>query len=308
MKLSLILTSHTNPYLSGVAKFNKILAEKTGAPCLPLRDYTAARGGRVLLSIKLMSDHCLNEREAEKMVRFFKTQKIPFDIFFHSFSGLRAEEILLNACGKIFCGNREILHALEGFGKKTVESWCPGLIQFSPALHESQWNLFSFGMAHKIQADYYRRLWQLMKKLKIDYSLWVSTAFHEKANFGDFSLVSHQLMKIFKDRLQFLGFLSDEAVNYFLKRTQLFIAFFEKGIRSNNTSVLAALSQGCAVLTNTDEYSPAWLKHGYNILDIHKVQAQDLQKAKLKKIALQAQRDCKKYADWNLLARQIKEK
>jgi hypothetical protein len=305
VKPTVILTSHTNPYLSGVAKFNQILAGKYDIPCEPLHSYEAVRKGKALLSVKLLSDRCLNEQEAEKLVRYFLNKKIKFDIFFHSFSGLRAEVILLSACRKVFCGNREILHSLEGYRKKMVECWCPGLIDFSSVLRESRFNIFSFGMAHKIQTDYYYKLWQLMEKSKIDYSLWISTAFHEKAHFGDFSLVSKQLMGIFKKRLQFLGFLSDEAVSYFVKKSQLFIAFFEKGVRSNNTSVLAALRKGCPVLTNTDEYSPVWMKHGDNMLDIHQVRFTDLQKEKLEGIALRAQGDCKRYADWNALVRLI---
>lgn len=85
--------------------------------------------------------------------------------------------------------------------------------------------------------------------------------------------------------------LSDDAVNYFLDKTQLFRAFFGKGARANNTSVLAAMRRGCAVLTNCDEYSPSWMKHGENILDIHRTNADDLDKIILDKIGKNAQRD-----------------
>ena len=46
-------------------------------------------------------------------------------------------------------------------------------------------------------------------------------------------------------------------------------AFFEKGLRANNTTVNAAMECGCTVITNLDEHSPAGLNHGSNVVDIH---------------------------------------
>ena len=46
-------------------------------------------------------------------------------------------------------------------------------------------------------------------------------------------------------------------------------AFFEKGLRANNTTVNAAMECGCAVITNLDEHSPAGLVHMKNVIDIN---------------------------------------
>src|SRR4029079_9458035 len=46
-------------------------------------------------------------------------------------------------------------------------------------------------------------------------------------------------------------------------------AFFEKGLRANNTSVNAAMECGCAVITNLDEHSPRGLVHMKNVIDIN---------------------------------------
>jgi hypothetical protein len=46
-------------------------------------------------------------------------------------------------------------------------------------------------------------------------------------------------------------------------------AFFEKGLRANNTTVNAAMENGCAVITNLDEHSPAGLVHMKNVIDIN---------------------------------------
>jgi hypothetical protein len=46
-------------------------------------------------------------------------------------------------------------------------------------------------------------------------------------------------------------------------------AFFEKGLRANNTTVNAAMECGCAVITNLDEFSPKGLAHNQNVIDIN---------------------------------------
>jgi hypothetical protein len=46
-------------------------------------------------------------------------------------------------------------------------------------------------------------------------------------------------------------------------------AFFEKGLRANNTTVNAAMECGCAVITNLDAHSPAGLAHMKNVIDIN---------------------------------------
>lgn len=302
MKLKYIITSHANPHLSGVAKFNQFLAKRLGVPCLCMEDISKLKEGPVLLSLKL-SDNNVKELDCTKTaLKYLNDNKIVYDIFFHAFDGSETEHELLEHCRRVFCGNDEIVHTLSGFDKKIINAWCPSLLNGKTILQESRLNLFSFGMAHKIQVKHYKKLHEILDKYKVDYSLWVSTAFHEKGNFGDFDLVSKQLKEIFKERICFLGFLSDEAVNYFLDKTQVFVAFFEKGIRANNTSVLGAMKRGCAVLTNYDDYSPKWIEHGVNVLDITKALPDNLNLKALEQIGLQAKSDVNKYASWEGLA------
>jgi hypothetical protein len=67
-----------------------------------------------------------------------------------------------------------------------------------------------------------------------------------------------------------MGYLSDTAVfNHLLDSTYL-AAFFEKGLRANNTTVNAAMECGCTVITNLDEHSPAGLTHMQNVVDINR--------------------------------------
>ncbi len=300
-----VISSHTNPNLSGVARFNHILATNMGIQCIGISDIKNIDTGPILFSLKLRDTTGSERSLLSERLHYLVNKNIDYDLFFHTFDGLEIEYELIERCRMIYSGNSEIYHALEGIDKEVVSAWCPALITGEHVLHEASLNLFSFGMAHKLQIKYYKMLQELLSDYNIDYTLWVSTAFHEKANFGDFNSISNQLSRIFRHRIQFLGFLSDDGVNYFLDKTQLFIAFFEKGVRANNTSIFAAMNRGCAVLTNSDEYSPSWMKHGINILDIHMLQLEDLETEVLQRIGTQAKKDARKYASWDGLIKLI---
>jgi hypothetical protein len=61
------------------------------------------------------------------------------------------------------------------------------------------------------------------------------------------------------------------------------------------------MKRGCAVLSNCDEHSPDWLKHGENILDIFQTRHEELADHNLKKIGRRARRDVMRYASWEAL-------
>lgn len=301
MKYKSVITSHTNPTLSGVAKFNDVLSRMLGIPCLGIDETYQQKQGPVLISVKLGEGIFSDLHAIENVNKYLLSKDIVYDIFFHSFDGLDIEYKLVKNARRVFCGNEEMKQKLLGKHNYVISAWCPALLSKETALFESQMNMFSFGMAHKIQVTYYKMLRDLLQKNNFDYALHLSTAFHEKANFGDFNAISSELTKIFSNRIQFLGFLSDETVNYFLKRSHLFIAFFDKGVRANNTSVFAAMERGCAVLTNLDQYSPGWLKHGENMLDIHYIQNNDLSMNRLGQIGNTAKEFVTKNVNWHEL-------
>jgi hypothetical protein len=257
--------------------------------------------GPVLLSLRLKEDDQSGADKARSLFDHLKAKEVVYDLFFHSFDGLEIEHEFLENVRRVYCGNAEITHALRGIKKPISSVWCPSLLDDTHGLRTTKLNLFSFGMAHKIQVKHYRHLSEILQRYGDDHTLWLSTAFHEKADFGDFDSISSQLKDIFRDRVQFLGFLSDDGVNYFLQKTQLFVAFFEKGVRANNTSLLGAMKRGCAVLSNCDEHSPDWLKHGENILDIYRTKPEELADHNLKRINSRAKRDVMKYASWEAL-------
>ena len=102
------------------------------------------------------------------------------------------------------------------------------------------------------------------------YSVYVSTALHENTSFdGSFVVRFEELQSIFGAHVYFMGYLSDTAVFNQLMDCTFLAAFFEKGLRANNTTVNAAMECGCAVITNLDEFSPKGLVHMKNVIDIN---------------------------------------
>ena len=299
----LVVTSHTNPNLSGVARFNEILAERMGVSCVGFGEAFAElqAGMAVLLSVKIADLPESEMADARALIERAAELGTTVDLFYHSFGGSSLEYDMLEAAARVFCANPEIRHELAGFEKPLLDAWCPFLVDLERTVKEAAVNVFSFGMAHKMQIGYYRQLSQKLAEYGVDYSLWVSTAFHEKAQFGDFNAISRQLSQVFADRIQFLGFLSDDAINYFLERIQLFVAFFPKGVRANNTSIYVPMEKGLAVLTNLDAHSPPWMKHGVNVLDIRLTTKDDFAPARLTQIARQGQVDCRAHASWDSL-------
>lgn len=305
MTLKFVVSSHMNSNLSGVAKFSHMLAKMLQVPCVSVADIDQLEPGPILLSLKLNDSHSAELDLVRKGLIYLNNKKIPYDLFFHTFSGLKIEYELTKSCRKIFCGNSEIVHALDDINKPVISAWCPELLDTSLSIRESELNVFSFGMAHKIQIKYYRMLLDMLRDLSMNYTVWISTAFHEKAQFGDFKSLSDELIDIFSGRIQLLGFLSDDAINYFLDKSHLFVAFFEKGVRANNTTVMAAMNKGCAILTNCDEYSPPWMRHRENILDIHRTNIGDFDLDFFKKLGKTAKNSASQHASWSRLLKLI---
>jgi hypothetical protein len=193
-----------------------------------------------------------------------------FELFLHAFDGTEVEQRLVAASGRVYCGNSELTRELHPLRPDVQELFCPGTILNPQRFQDTELSVFTFGMAHKIRVPLYRRLRDLLDATGKSYSVYVSTALHENTSFdGSFVVRFEELQSIFNGQVYFMGYLSDTAVfNHLLDCTYL-AAFFEKGLRANNTTVNAAMECGCAVITNLDEHSPAGLEHMKNVVDIN---------------------------------------
>ena len=258
---------HLNPWTCGIAKFNAILAKYLDVPVIGLRAVELGNHRQPLLSLKLSE---FNASDAADLDLWASSRSGQFELFLHAFDGTEIEQRLIAAAAKVYCGNRELFTELQSLRSDIQELFCPGTILNPQRIQRTDLSVFTFGMAHKIRVSLYRRLRDLLDATGQSYAVYVSTALHENTSFdGSFVVRFEELQSIFNGQVYFMGYLSDTAVFNHLLDCTFLAAFFEKGLRANNTTVNAAMEVGCAVITNLDEHSPAGLTHMQNVIDIN---------------------------------------
>ena len=258
---------HLNPWTCGIAKFNAILAKHLDVNVVGIRAVELGNFERPLLSVKLSE---FNARDAEDLDLWSASHQGQFELFLHAFEDTPIEQRLVASAARVYVGNTELFHTLRHARPDVEELFCPGTILNPQRFMRTDVSVFTFGMAHKIRVPLYRRLQELLEATGLTYSVYVSTALHENTSFdGSFVVTFEELQSIFNGNVYFMGYLSDTAVfNHLLDSTYL-AAFFEKGLRANNTTVNAAMECGCTVITNLDEHSPAGLAHMASVIDIN---------------------------------------
>jgi hypothetical protein len=258
---------HLNPWTCGIAKFNAILAKHLGVPVVGIRAVELGSYTRPLLSLKMSE---FSDDDAADLDMWSSAHAGQFELFLHAFDGTEMEQRLVASSGRVYCGNSELTRELRPLRPDVQELFCPGTLLGPQRFQETELSVFTFGMAHKIRVPLYRRLRDLLDATGKSYSVYVSTALHENTSFdGSFVVRFEELQSIFNGQVYFMGYLSDTAVYNHLMDCTYLAAFFEKGLRANNTTVNAAMECGCAVITNLDEHSPAGLEHMKNVIDIN---------------------------------------
>jgi hypothetical protein len=261
---------HLNPWTCGIAKFNEILARHLSVPVVGLRAVELGDYRQPLLSLKLSE---FTPPDVRDLDMWSAAHRGRFELFLHAYDGTDVEQRLVAAASRVYCGNRELFHQLMPVRADVQELFCPGTILNPQRFQRSEISVFTFGMAHKIRVPLYRRLRDLLTATGQSYSIYVSTALHEGTSFDESFVVRFkELEALFDGQVYFMGYLSDTAVYNQLMDCTFLAAFFEKGLRANNTTVNAAMECGCAVITNLDEHSPAGLAHMKNVIDINQTQ------------------------------------
>ncbi len=258
---------HLNPWTCGIAKFNAILAKQLAVPVVGIREAELGAYKRPLLSLKMSE---FSEDDTADLDLWSAAHKGQFELFLHAFDGTEMEQRLVRAAGRVYCGNSELYQQLQAIRDDVHELFCPGTILSPQRFQRTELSVFTFGMAHKIRVPLDRRLRDLLDATGKTYSVYVSKALHENTGFDDSFVVRfEELQSIFNGQVYFMGYLSDTAVYNQLLDCTFLAAFFERGLRANNTTVNAAMESGCAVITNLDQHSPEGFVHMKNIIDIN---------------------------------------
>ena len=302
-----ILGYHLNPLSCGIAKFNLALGRELGIPVLSLFDPSAGSARRPLLSIKLSEftyhhardlERYLDERPATQSLR----------LFLHAYDDTALERRMVAEADVVYVGNGELAARLRQQRSDVVEAWCPGVLIDAKPFVPAELSVFTFGMAHKVRGEYYRKLDSLLQQTGKSYCLFLSTALHEGISIETaFDAAVKNIREGFAGPVYFLGFLSDAAVLHYLQTTTYFAAFFPKGVRANNTSVHSAMTAGAVVVTNLDDGSPPGYRHMQTLIDIEGCTALPTEGAALREISARAQAEASQFG-WQALAGRLLDK
>lgn len=299
-----VLGYHLSPYGCGVGKFNSVLAARLGVPLLQVFDARVARLERPLLSVKIAELSQADHLALDGFVRALRPAQ-SLRLFLHAFGDTALEERLVRRADLVWCGNPEIVAQLRHVRPDAVEAWCPGSLLGATRFVRPEISVFSFGMAHKVRTRHYRRLRELLEATGRSFAVYLSTALHEGTSFDDeFTAAFEDLQELFDGRVYFLGFLSDAALFNQMCDATFVAAFFEGGVRTNNTSVNSAMECGAVVITNLDASSPADFVHMESVVDVERCTALPLGERERSRIGAQARVVAARFG-WDNLIRQL---
>ena len=280
-----VVTHHRDSFRSGVGRFNELLAERLGVPLVGIGRMLSSGCSRPLLSFKVSE---LASSQRSVLERLVATRPFEWELFLHVYDGDELESALVAGAVRLHCGNHEIFEHVGRRHPSSQTLWSPGLILDERTFEPTDVSVFSFGMAHKIRTDLFRRLRGLLDASGRSYALYVSAANHETTRMSDAHLIFDEMHALFPTTLYFLGNLSDVGVFNYLRSSTFFASFFLGGVRANNGSVAAAMEKGAVVITNLDEHSPPEFVHMDNLIDIEQCAELPLDPAVLRRIGERA--------------------
>jgi hypothetical protein len=302
MAIDAVVTHHRDGFRSGVARFNELLAEHLDVPLLGMVDADLGTRDAPLLSFKVSELGAAERAALEDLIR---QRNWYGSIYLHEVCGDELERRLIEAATIVYCGNHEIHRAVRDRNARALIVWTPGLIVDNRVFQPAEISIFSFGMAHKIRTDLFTRLRELLDRSGRTYTVFVSAANHETTSISDARLVFEELHDVYPRGFYFLGNLSDVAVFNYLQGTTFFSAFFERGVRANNTSVASAMELGAVVITNLDEHSPPEFRHMDNLIDLNQCNELPTDSLVLKRISVRAM-ETGRSRGWNQLVNKLR--
>jgi hypothetical protein len=241
-----VVSVHTNPLTSGVAKFNAQLADHLQVPLV--RYGAPSTATHPLVSVK-----CAEVAEANALA-----PHPVYSLFLHDWGGSFRDVHAVKAACQVYAANGVIARQVRAIRPDVLTAFCPSTVQGNWTVGGI--DVLSFGMAHKFQGVHFERLKGLLDQTGRSYTVSVSTGIHEGSPWEPTFVDNERLMRgIFGDHLRVLGFLTDDALARELKTVTAVALFFEPAARANNTSLWAAIDAWCPVITNLDADSPPGL-------------------------------------------------
>jgi hypothetical protein len=237
-------------------------------PIESIAQFVASRQKVSLLSLKFDE---IPVEVSERLLDDINQESAVFDLFLHGINQSAIETKFITKASRVIVASREYADLISEQRKDVIALFAPGA-GMSGLRSTFDITLLTFGMAHKIRSEGYRQLGAILKPDSRTFQLEISTALHDGTSFSeDFFSVGSEIGEVFDGNVSFLGFLADDEVSRRMTNADALVAFFPSGVRENNTTVLSAMAHGCAVITNLDEYSPPWMKHGESVFDVNQL-------------------------------------
>jgi hypothetical protein len=237
-------------------------------PIESIAQFVASRQKVSLLSLKFDE---IPVEVSERLLDDINQESAVFDLFLHGINQSAIETKFITKASRVIVASREYAELISEQRKDVIALFAPGA-GMSGLRSTFDITLLTFGMAHKIRSEGYRQLGAILKPDSRTFQLEISTALHDGTSFSeDFFSVGSEIGEVFDGNVSFLGFLADDEVSRRMTNADALVAFFPSGVRENNTTVLSAMAHGCAVITNLDEYSPPWMKHGESVFDVNQL-------------------------------------
>lgn len=266
-----VVSFHKYRATCGVARFNASLASQLEVPFVDLETW---------LSLGERSDFVLSVKPTEldepTKVKLLKTlDQRPLDlgaVVFHEFFDSDIDRSLAIYGRQCVAVDHVISDKARRHCPHVQVGFAPGLAPFTDFI-QPEVQLFSMGMAHKINLAGYERLSKLIGSDSRSFVLRVAAAVHQGFDVGEaFESVPRDIGSCWRDRFLFLGFLSDELMSVELSHSDVAVLFGQYGARQSSSSILTAMHHGVPVISVLDGSSSPWMKHGETIFDISKME------------------------------------
>src|SRR6266498_3427557 len=102
-----VVGRHLNPYKSGVARFNQILADRLAVPVVGLFSHEVSGLRRPLFSFKA-SELTPHETHVLESMLEGMTGGRALELFLHDYAGLPVEQRMVRQAEIVWCGNLEV--------------------------------------------------------------------------------------------------------------------------------------------------------------------------------------------------------
>jgi hypothetical protein len=260
--------------------FNHILAQRLGVPYVLLGDSPAPEASCPLISLKFEE---LDVPQRQLLLACCRGHRFGrgYSLFLHTLTHSEAEQQIIRQASVVFCGNDWIYRTLREQDAccRLVNAFAPTLIpeSYRRNCRPARVECFYFGMAGKVDRGRLVRLRDLLDEVQTDYRVVCSLAIHQTSDGSCVPLATEFLGSCFGERFIYLGTLTDMGIAYFLNSDRVFVGFYPRGARSNNTTLNTALGFGRKIISNLDRDSPAELQRSPRVLNLDTADALALQ-------------------------------